>query len=349
MRAILSFLFVLLLFLECFPLSAQAFLNDFRRDIKERLDPGKSYGLYQKALEMGAPFESVCRQIELNVEQSDWDMIVSWDLDTPQVCGTRARVYLIRNEDYDQAVFAKGVRHLMFLPIRIGVYQEGEKVVVVFTNPELLSKVFFADLPFVDQDEMVALANEVKKDLVTLCIKGMEGTILTEQLPPVRNDRDVRFFWSGMQEQFDVIRRIPLQGDPAEAIRKVCDRLEKGVRIQERGWQVISRYMVSDRACLVGVSNRHIENLTLNYIGLKWPAFLDRDPCSGLYHLTQFPIEILIFVEEGEIRIGILDQFWRMRFYLWDDPYRTGATFMARDPNFSSRIYKSLLEIIRYP
>jgi len=99
----------------------------------------------------------------------------------------------------------------------------------------------------------------------------------------------------------------------------------------------------------MGVTNRHIENLTLNYTGLKWPGFLDRDSCSGLYHLTQFPIEILVYVEEGEIRIGILDQFWRMRFYLWDNPYRTGATFMARDPNFSGRIYKSLLKIIGYP
>jgi hypothetical protein len=348
MRSIIRIVAVLLLLLEISATSAHAIFDDFRREIKERLDPGKSYGLYQKALEMEAPFETVCNQIESNIHQSDWEIITSWDLDTPDVCDARARVYLIQNDDYTHAVLSKGARHLIFLPIRIGVFQKAGKVVVVFTNPELLAKVFFADLPFVQQDEMVAMSNVVKKDLVTLCVKGMEGTILTEQLPPIRNDRDIRFFWSGIRDQFDVVRRIPLQGSTAEALKKVAARLEKGVRIQQNGWRVIFSTMIEDQACLIGVSNKHIEDLTLNYIGLKWPSFLDRDPCSGLYHLTEFPIEILVFVEEGEIRVGILDQFWRMRFYLWDDPYRTGITFLARDPNYSSRIYKALLGIIRF-
>jgi len=348
-RSILPFLTALVLPLAVSPPPARAFLNDFRRDIKERLDPGKSYGLYREALEIKAPFVSVCRRIESNVQQSDWEILGSWDLDTPHVCGSRARVYLLRNEDYDRAVLAKGPRHLMFLPIRIGVYQEEGKVIVVFTNPDLLAKVFFADLPFVEQDEMAALANKVKKDLVTFCIKGMEGTILTKQLPPIRNDRDVRFFWSGIADQFDVIRHIPLTGDPAETIRKVCDRLEKGMRINRNGWYPVYRDRIGGRACLMGVTDRHIENLTMHYAGSLRPSSGEGNSCSGLYHLTQFPIEILVYVEEGEIRIGILDQFWRMRFYLWDNPYRTGATFMAKDPNFSGRIYKSLLEIIGYP
>lgn len=329
--------------------SGYAVLDDFRRDIKERLDPGQSFGLYQKALEVVAPFESVCDRIEANISQSDWNLITRWDLETPGVCESRGRVYLLRNEDHDRAVLAKGVRHLIFLPLRIGVYKEGPKVVVVFTNPELLAKVFFADLPFVDQDEMLSLAREAKKDLVTFSVKGMEGTILTEQLPPIRNNRDVRFFWSRYQEHLDLVRRVPIRDNPETVLKEVCERIEKGFQDRAPGWRVIFHSMVQDRACIIGVSNRNIEDQMLNFSGLKWPSILDRDPCSGIYHLTQFPFEILVFVEEGEVRVGILDQFWRMRFYLWDDPLRTGSIFLARDPNLSSHIYEALLKLVDYP
>jgi hypothetical protein len=175
----------------------------------------------------------------------------------------------------------------------------------------------------------------------------MEGTILTQQLPPIRNDRDVRFFWSRFLDHMDVVRRVPIRGDAVQTLQMVCDQIEQYAKNQAFGWQIISRYMIEDQACILGVSQRNIEDQALNYSGLKWPSILDRDPCSGLYHLTQFPIEILVFVEDGEVRVGILDQFWRMRFYLWDNPYRTGSIFLARDPNFSGRIYESLLKLIR--
>ena len=337
----------LLLFLLFEQTPGYAFLDDFRRNIKEHFDPGQSYGLYQKTLETMAPFDSVCERIETNISQSEWGLITHWDLETPDVCQSRARVYLLQNEDYENAVLDKGVRHLIFLPVRIGVYQEGPKVVVLFTNPELLTKVFFADLPFVEQDEMFSLSKEVKKDLVTFCVKGMEGTILTQQLPPIRNERDVRFFWNRFLDHMDVVRRVPIVESPGETLNRVCDRIEKSAKSQDLGWKVISRQMIVDKACILGVSQKNVEDQALNYSGLKWPSMLDRDPCSGIYHLTQFPFEILVFVEEGEVRVGILDQFWRMRFYLWDDPYRTGSIFLARDPNFSSRIHESLLQMIQ--
>jgi uncharacterized protein (DUF302 family) len=342
-----------LLYFLCFTLAGQssvsALLDDFRRDIKERLDPGQSYGLYQKSLEIEADFDEVCERIETNISQSEWKLITHWELNTPEICSSRARVYLIQNQEYDEAVLAKGARHLVFLPIRIGVFNERGKVVVVFTNPELLSKVFFANLPFAEQDEMIAYANVVRKDLVTLCVKGMEGTILTEQLPPVRNDRDVRFFWSKYQDQLDIVKRVPIRHDPQAALQKVCERIERAAARLKSGWLVVSRTLIGKRACILGVTQRNIEDQLLNYSGLKWPSSLDRDPCSGLYHLTQFPLEILVFIEEGEVRVALLDQFWRMRFYLWDDPYRTGSIFLARDPNLSSRIYSDLLEIIKSP
>ncbi len=340
---------LLLMFFLLVPVSSDAVLDDFRRTIRERFDPGQSYGLYQKTLEIVAPFETVCRQLEANVQESEWELLTHWELDPPDVCDTRARVYLLRYEEYDRAVLAKGARRLVFLPVRIGVFQEGPKVVVVFTNPEFLAKVFFADLPFVEQDEMLALSGEIKKDLVTFCVKGMEGTILTEQLPPIRNDRDVRFFWSRYQEHFDVVRQVPVRVDPVETLQRVCDRIEKAVPAAKTGWRMIARTPVADQACILSVSHRRVEDQALDFSGIQWPSVLDRDPCSGLYHLTQFPLEILVFLEGGEVRVGILDQFWRMRFYLWDDPYRTGTTFMARDPNFSGRVYESLRELVRGP
>ncbi len=340
-------LFCLVAFLILSQGAAQALLDDLRRDIRERLDPGQSYGLYQKSLEMEADFDAVCQRIETNISQSDWKLITHWELSTPEICSSRARVYLIQNHDYDQAVLAKGVRHLLFLPIRIGVYQEGSKVVVVFTNPEILSKVFFADLPFAEQDEMIAYANLVRKDLVTLCVKGMEGTILTEQLPPVRNDRDVRFFWATYLDQVDVVKRVPIKNDPQETLKNVCAGIQTATGKSKSGWRVVSTTVIGERACILGLTEKNVEDQLLNYSGLKWPSTLDRDPCSGIYHLTQFPIEILVFIEEGEVRVALLDQFWRMRFYLWDDPYRTGSIFMVRDPNLSSRIYNALVDIIR--
>ncbi|MDX1763546.1 MAG: hypothetical protein R3231_04435, partial [bacterium] len=112
--------FSLLLLLILTPVSTEALLDDLRRDMRERLDPGQSYGLYQKSLEMEADFDAVCQRIETNISQSDWQLITHWELSTPEICSSRARVYLIQNHDYDQAVLAKGVRHLIFLPIRIG-------------------------------------------------------------------------------------------------------------------------------------------------------------------------------------------------------------------------------------
>ncbi len=327
--------------------SADALLDHFRRDIREQLDPGKTYGLYQKALETTVSFEVVSRRIETNVDQSDWELVTYWDLDPPEVCATRARVYLIRNEDLEHAVLSKGIRRLIFLPVRIGVFQEGSKVVVVFTNPELLTRVFFSDLSAPERKEMIAMGNEIKKDLVTLCVKGMEGKILTEQLPPFRNDRDIRFYWSDVLKQLDVIREVAVREDPLSTLRRVCDEISKSARRLSSGWRVLYRLEIEGRACLIGVSQRRIENQALNYSGLKWPSFLDRDPCSGIYHLTQFPIEILVFAQGGEVRVGILDQFWRMRFYLWDDPLRSGSLFLARDPNFAGRIYHDLSQIIR--
>ena len=329
------------------PVQAQAGLADLGRSLRERFDPGVSYGLYVKVLQAVEPWDAIAGRIETNIAQSDWELVASWDLDTPDACVTRARVYVVRNEDYDRAVLAKGVRRAAFLPLRIGLYQRGPEVVVIFTNPEALSKVFFADLPFVEQDEMMALAREAKKDLVTLCVKGMQGTILTQQLAPVRNDRDIRFFWSRAPEQVDVVRRFPVRDDPARALEEACRRIVRSLADPDTGWRLVFRARIGPEVCILGVTNPHVEDQALNFSGLTWPSILDRDPCSGLYHLTQFPLEILVFVEQGQVKAALLDQFWRMRFYLWDDPYRTGTIFMARDPNFSARIYDSLVRLIR--
>ena len=347
MRRVVIMLCCLAVWVVPAPARVDAGLAEFGRGLRERFDPGVSRGLYVKVLEAVEPWEAIAGRIETNIAQSDWELVASWDLDPPDVCPARARVYVVRNEDYDRAVLAKGVRRAAFLPLRIGLYRQGPQVTVVFTNPEALSKVFFADLPFVEQDEMMALAREAKKDLVTLCVKGMQGTILTQQLPPVRNDRDVRFFWSRAADQLDVVRRFPLRGAPGQALEAVCRRIERSLADPDTGWRLVYRTSPGPGVCILGVSNPRVEDQALNFSGLEWPSVLDRDPCSGLYHLTQFPLEILVFVEQGEVRVGLLDQFWRMRFYLWDDPYRTGAIFMARDPNFAARIHHSLVALIR--
>jgi hypothetical protein len=109
------------------------------------------------------------------------------------------------------------------------------------------------------------------------------------------------------------------QQDLVRVADQVWNGLEQGA---SRGrWQVHGIYRLDLSAqgvIVIGVSGDALEAKSYAIVGAGNDERRSHFKCAGLAHAAAYPIEVVVFRDQGQVHVGVLDGMYRMKMYFED-------------------------------
>ena len=105
--------------------------------------------------------------------------------------------------------------------------------------------------------------------------------------------------------------------DTDSTLEKVTGSVEKGVLNNEKGWQLIYTYDLSKYGAVIfGVAKSKMEKRAFTIAGEKRSSGSYKFP--GTDHGAAFPVEVIVYKDDGRVKVVTLDGMYRMKLYFED-------------------------------
>ncbi|MCK5146464.1 hypothetical protein KAR48_06885 [bacterium] len=309
-------------------------------------------GVYTHLIEIpGGDFDAVCAQLETALTASDFDSAGAWELDTPNPHDYRAKVFVITDSAYTVAVSALEGHRFLAVPLRFAVYEGVGKqsIKINMTNPVAAAMVYFHEAD--GYTSLIESARLLKDRMVMIVDGAFEGSITSEDIAPLRSESalngyngdgpaKVMAMFKNYRKSLKAVSKEKSGDNAQAAFEKACAVFEANIAKTKEGWKIIASTS-GDRRKLYSISRPETEALAMKIVGIARDS--DDDPVPGIDHAAAFPIEVLIFEEDGKILTTTLGEMWRMQFYFWDAGY--GA--FAKHAQVPSQIFGSIKKVIK--
>lgn len=315
------------------------------------------HGIYTKVVKgINQDIETVGEKVKSIFEESDFTVLNYLDIGTPDIikenekerCGHKAKVLILSSPSYRNLLTSFGNKYLVASFIRVGIYESNNGVNIVITDPETINRIIFNDLWEDGEEEkynsIVEKTIPIKKSIIDFIHTIEWGTKVSETLPPVRSDEDLKesskdmFMMVGSmtffndEDQFPIIYEISntMGTEGLSYVRNKIDKnLENFVSIDDDKsyrftkspdvlkWKIVSEvYSPDSTSILLGITRTRTEGLSFSIAGVSRET--DELKCPGIDHASAYPIEVLITQEDGKIIIRTARQMFRMDMYFWD-------------------------------
>ncbi len=313
------------------------------------------FGIYEQVVQNAkGSAEQVANQIAEALNGSHFVLLNKIELRTPDLVrqddkkhsGFRAYLVLATAPSFDSLVANYGNRYAANWLLRIGVYQDENGTQVQIANPETITRIICNDLSPENYETVVNAAKVVKEDFRKIITSAVAGTAVDVQMPPIRSEEALRKAHKDMimmvgpmtyfksEGQFLLLREEPIGNDAAATFHRVLAEVEQHIRnFQPTAedanyhwcnnpelnlkWQVAATVKLTGvNAALIGITRGHTEALSFHICGMKREKATNLTP--GLDHAAAYPIEVVVFEEQGKIKVGTAREMFRMDMYFWD-------------------------------
>lgn len=313
------------------------------------------YGIYEKVIEnaAGTPGQ-VANSIAEALQSSNLSFLNKLEVNTPNLVREdeskhsdfKAFLELATSTSFDSLLVKFGNRYAANWILRIGVYQDENGTQAQIANPETMTRIICNDLPDKDYQTVTAAAQDVKKDLRHIILSSVRGKKVAVQMPPIRDEDRLRqakkdmpmmvgpmtFFKS--DKQFPILKEVPAEDDAKATFNKVLAEIEHNLRQfqpPEKNadyhwctnpesnlvWQnVCTAKLMGYNAAVIGITRGRTEALSFHICGMKREH--DENSTPGIDHIAAHPIEVVIFEEDGKIKVGTAREMFRMDMFFWD-------------------------------
>ncbi|HHW14383.1 MAG TPA: hypothetical protein GXX28_05555 [Firmicutes bacterium] len=295
----------------------------------------RALGTYLQAAVTSDSFDGVCRSLENAVPASGLQLLASRDL---AVKDQRVRVYVLAAPKFTELVAAQAPRWAAaVLPQRLVVYQFAGKVCVNFVNPVALAHVFIGEPVQISAQTRQAIlkaAEEVEKDLEGL-VRAAGLPVQIKDLEPRRQTKDLSGYnGDGMgkimarSKNFYESLQVVAEYDGADqaAFDRACRKVEENLGHSKNGWRILSALDTGNLCRVYGVTQPEAEETAIRIESMFRKDKAAGNPLPGVDHAGAFPMEVLVYVDNGKVKVAHFGQMWRMQYYFWDAGY---AAFTA--------------------
>jgi uncharacterized protein (DUF302 family) len=272
---------------------------------------GVQYGTFVKVTEKAAgSFDEVSKAVESGLQKAGWEILGTYDTGVPQGCNFRSRVIIFSSKDYADTIMNNGVKAAFALPLRVGIYEDESGINVAFVNPASINRTI------IDETKLDNFSSVLAGSLVDVIAGAVPGTVVNKQIGEIRSKGRVSGMGGG-----DFISKIKeiyaAKDDTDDTFKKVSEDVKKGILNNTKGWKLAYTYDLSGHGAIIfGVTNAMMERRAFTIAGEKRSSGSYKFP--GLDHGAAFPIEVIVYKDNGKVRAVTLDGMYRMKLYFED-------------------------------
>jgi len=255
--------------------------------------------------------------------------------------------WLVCMEDHQliSALAAAGPKYVVAGQVRVGFHQEPAGLRMTMLQPETFVRIVANDMKKDAYLRLSAQAAAAAEHIRAVARATVHAACAGTQMEPTRDGEDI---WDGDRDMFMMVGRLtyfldddqfPLiwskkaTADPQADLEAAVDMLKKNLAAfdaeeddaeyrwtpapkKDLAWVIQTRQDVAKKAVLLTVSRPRTEALAMTIAGRSRSDSDWRSP--GLDHLTAFPIEVLIYIDEGKVQLRTAREMFRMDQFFWD-------------------------------
>jgi uncharacterized protein (DUF302 family) len=272
---------------------------------------GEKYGTFVKVVENATgSFDDISKAVESGLQKAGWEVLGTYDTGVPQGCSFRSRVIIFSSKDYAASILSNGVKSAFALPLRAGVYEDESGIHVAVVNPASVNRTV------IDEAKLDDFSAASAKSTVDAISSAVPGTAVKRQIGEIRARGRISGMGGG--DFTDKIKDIYIAKDSADpAMNQVVEGVRKGILGNTKGWKLTYLYDLSDHDVIIfGVTNSMMERRAFTIAGEKRSSGSYKFP--GLDHGSSFPIEVIVYKDNGKVKAVTLNGMYRMKMYFED-------------------------------
>lgn len=266
-------------------------------------------------------FDDVSNSFRQACAGSGWEVVAIHDAATGRnACTYRARVFVLNSPRYADQVLAHGPRAAFAVPVRVALYEDEAGTHLATVNPLSINRTMVAESGF------ETASQGILNDLLRMIRASLRGHIATRQYGQVR-DRGLIGRTMGIMAGGPFLEKLrdvySTPGTSPQDLVRVADLVWRGIE-QGAGrgrWQVVGVYRLDLSAqgvVVIGVSGNALEEKSFAIVGAGNDDRRSHYSCPGLAHAAAYPIEIVVFRDQGQIHVSVVDGMYRMKMYFED-------------------------------
>ncbi len=263
-------------------------------------------GVYIKVIENSTvTFDETVKAVEGSLSAAGWTVMASYESGVDEQCRLRAHNIVFSKAGYESALLKHGPHAAYALPLRAGVYEDEKGTHVAFVNPSSINRTVLGD--GVDADLSAATAKEITDAIHA----GVGGQKIQRAIGQIRTEGHVGGMGGG--KFMKKIEDVHAGGKYAD----VLDKVLKSVAESKLGWELVYTLRPEGmELAVLGLRKPATEARAFGIAGDKRSSKSYR--CPGLDHAAAFPVEVVVYKDDGKAMGTTLDEMYRMKLYFED-------------------------------
>lgn len=336
----------------------------------------EQHGIFMQVVKnIKGEYSEISTQIKNKISGSGFKILADHDISTPDrvredgknICGYRGKLLVFTSEDYKKTLTSFGNKYLVGSFLRIGIHETNEGVQVIIADPETINRIIFNDLNDDSYKKIVNQTLPYKTKIINAVHSLNLGTNVKEAREPKRSTDDLR---EAARDMFMMVGKMTFFEDEDQFPQIYSQKNDKGVEGLEQlkqkmyksienfqpnkedkdyrwtkdpkedlKWKIVGEtYSADKKAVLFGLTRNRTESVSFYIVGSE----TKENKCPGLDHLTAYPIEVLVMMEDDKIVVHTPRQMFRMDMYFWDAGMAAFMNHMQMPGMIDNSIHRAL-------
>ncbi len=256
-----------------------------------------------------------------------------------------AFLVLVTMPEFDKFLSTFGNKYAANWILRVGAYEDPGGTQVVIANPVTLTRIICNDLNDENYQKVVNKSEDVRRALRTIILSAVKGTEVSIQMPPLRSAKRLRKAKKDMimmvgpmtffrdKDQFPILKEAAAGTNSKDKFKNVLEEVKQNIinftpakkdadyhwtkSKEDLNWRIACEIKFDDiNAAILGITRNRTEALSFHICGMKRET--DENSTPGIDHVCAYPIEVVVFEEDGKIKVGTPREMFRMDMFFWD-------------------------------
>ncbi|KAA0231477.1 hypothetical protein EDS67_02745 [candidate division KSB1 bacterium] len=278
----------------------------------------KKFGVYEYVVQSAqGSFEEIAQTLEKSAAEQGWQVLAQIDAGVPEACSYRARVLVLLQPAYAQAIMAANRETGPFGVVdRVNIFEDEKGLHVAVVNPHSINRtILMNDAAFAEMSEQHLLA------LRQMILVAVQGTESHEQFGPVRDEGHIGKTMGVMAGGAFVDKIVDEAVIPAGNFEQVVNMVRKGLSVPSPKWGMHLVYetaLPEYETVVFGTTGTPMDSKSFSIVKAGGSDARKGFKCPGLAHAAAYPIEVVVTKQGADVKVRLVHIMFRMKMYFED-------------------------------
>ncbi len=280
--------------------------------------PAKKQGVYEFiAQKIQGEFDEVSAAVSEAAQQAGWQVVATVDAGTPEDCDYRARVFILYDSTYADALLQANARTAPYALLDRATLFEDESGL----NLSIVNTISINRTVMMDDKNLESLSAEHKAKLRQTLAAAVTGEMTDRQYGQVRKKGYIGKTMGVMaggkfSDQLEDIMTIP-----SGSLESAVEQIRSGLQGNGPEWGLHLVYELSFPAhnlTLFGVTGTPMDSRSFSIVGAGADKSRNKYKCPGIAHAAAYPIEVVAAQSGKDVVVTVPNVMYRMKMYFED-------------------------------